>query len=186
MLRCVRRLSSLTLSVCVQSRFAHLLIERVKRHGVACVALRGGEGEGRERGHWLLSQPAPRDWRPTKIPKAFEKTGSTVSRLKVSVSLVGRKSRAMASRAHISDRRWRRKPALAERGPLDRSSQLLRPRGQAANSTREIAIAMARPRCEGGLGAAQLHAAWASRSIDRLRCWECKRGGESMRFVCDI
>ena len=145
---------------------------------------------GRERGgreatgccHNLLREIGDRP-RPQK---AFEKTGSTVSRLKVSVSLVGRKSRAMASRARVSDRRWRRRPALAERGPLGRSFQLLRPRGKAANSTREIAIAMARPRCEGGLGAAQLHAAWASRSIDRLRCWECKRGGESMRFVCDI
>ena len=61
--------------------------------GRMCRTARGGpEVEGRERGHRLLSQPAPRDWRPTKIPKAFEKTGSTVSRLKVSVSLVGRKS----------------------------------------------------------------------------------------------
>ena len=152
----------------VQSGFDSLLTKRVERHGVASVALRGGEGEGRERGHRLLSQPAPRDWRPTKTLKDFEKTGSTASRLKASVSLVGRKSRAMASRARVSDRRWRRRPALAERGPLDRSFQLLRPRGQAANSTREISIAMAslRPRCEGGLGAAQLHAAWASRSVD--------------------
>jgi len=47
---------------------------------------------GRERGHRLLSQPAPRDSRPTKTPKAFEKTGSAVAKRKVSVSLVGRRS----------------------------------------------------------------------------------------------
>ena len=45
-------------------------------------------------------------------------------------------------------------------------SQVLRPRGQAASSTREIAIAMAGLLCEIGMGAPQLRAAWGSRSMD--------------------
>ena len=101
-LRCARGVSPCTLLMSVQSRFAHLLTKRVKRHGVACVTLRGGEGEGSERGHRLLSQPASRDWRPTNTSRAFEKTGSTVSRRKVSVSSVGLCALAIAMAARVS------------------------------------------------------------------------------------
>ena len=86
----------------VQSGVQNLLTKRVERHGVASVALCGGEGEGRERGHRLLSQPAPRDWRPTKTLKDFEKTGSTVWRRKVSVSSVGLCALAIAMAARVS------------------------------------------------------------------------------------